>query len=234
MFAQTYLNKNWLLLNKDNSPLVSNNINAIFECQENFYWVSSIDKYFNGYLQSINNGNWISYDSTNSPINTSIIITDITQTQDGKLLFGTTKNGLYIKSYEIWDSLNTSKSPLPDNFIFRVTVDKLNRYWLGIPNYGVAVYDNGNWTFFNYQNSFNGIEDLNFIEVDSLGYIWIGTDHYGLYYYDCASWIKSISGRFSGEPSQLITALSVDSENKKVGYNIGSIKTLKQKRETLQ
>lgn len=235
MFAQTYLNKNWLLLNKDNSPLISNNISTIFESQEYVYWISSVGENFDSYLQSINNGNWILYDSTNSPINTSIIITDITQTQDGILLFGTTNNGLYIKSNDIWDSLNTSNSPLPDNFIFKVRVDKLNRYWLGIPNYGVSVYNSGIWTFYNYQNSFYGIEDLNFIEVDSVGNIWIGTDYYGLYYYNGTSWIKSISGQFSGGPAQPIVGLSVDSENRKwisINEQGGGIKIAKSVTDT--
>ncbi|MEP0861800.1 MAG: T9SS type A sorting domain-containing protein [Ignavibacterium sp.] len=214
-YAQTHLNKNWVLFNKDNSPLLSNSINALFEDDDNGYWISSVGENNRGYLQFFNDDLWQTFDSINSPLNTSVIITDITQTADGKMLFGTVTNGLYIKDNGDWDSINTSNSPLPDNFIYRVTVDKLNRYWLGIPNYCVAVYDNGNWTFYNNQNSFNGIEDLNFIKVDSLGYIWIGTDYYGLYYYDSASWIKSISGQFSGGPAQVIVGLSIDSENRK-------------------
>jgi ligand-binding sensor domain-containing protein len=213
-FGQTSLNNNWLIFNKDNSQLVSNNISEIYEDYDHGYWVSTVNDNLDGYLQIFENGNWITYDSTNSPLNSSIIINDITNTQDGKLLFAT-NNGLYVKSGGNWDSLNISNTPLIDNFIFKITVDKLNRYWLGIPNYGVAVYGNGNWAFYDYQNSFNGIEDLNFIEVDSLGYIWIGTDYYGLYYYDNTDWIKSISGQFSGGPTHSIVALSVDSGNVK-------------------
>lgn len=213
-FGQTSLNNNWLIFNKDNSQLVSNNISEIYQDYDHGYWVNSLNDNLDGYLQIFKKGNWITYDSTNSPLNSSIIVNDMANTQDYKLLFAT-NNGLYIKSGENWDSLNISNTPLIDNFIFKITVDKLNRYWLGIPNYGVAVYDNGNWAFYDYQNSFNGIEDLNFIEVDSLGYIWIGTDYYGLYYYDGADWIKSISGQFSGGPAHSIVGLSVDSENVK-------------------
>lgn len=91
----------------------------------------------------------------------------------------------------------------------------INRFWIGIPNYGIAVYDNGSWIFFNDQNSFQGIGDLNFIEVDSNNNIWVGTDFFGLFYYNGNSWIKAISGQFSGGPNQAITVLTIDSENRK-------------------
>lgn len=215
--AQTYINKNWVLFNKNNSPLLSNSINALFIDDDGGYWISSVGENNRGYLQLFKDGLWLTFDSSNSPLNTSAIITDITETADGKMLFGTVTNGIYTykKDNGVWDSINTNNSPLPDNFIFRVAVDKLNRYWLGIPNYGIATYDNGSWFFFNDQNSFHGIGDLNFIKVDSSNNIWVGTDFFGLYYYNGNSWIKSISGQFSGGPRQAITGLDIDSENRK-------------------
>uniref|UniRef100_A0A832G7R6 T9SS type A sorting domain-containing protein n=1 Tax=Ignavibacterium album TaxID=591197 RepID=A0A832G7R6_9BACT len=131
------------------------------------------------------------------------------------MLFGTAANGVYILDNGNWDSLNTSNSLIPDNYVFKITVDLINRYWIGIPNYGIATYYNGSWTLFHDQNSFQGIGDFNFIEVDSSNKIWVGTDFFGLYYYDGNNWIKAISGQFSGGPSQLFTSLSVDSENRK-------------------
>ncbi|MGQ9644707.1 MAG: hypothetical protein ACUVT3_12685, partial [Ignavibacterium sp.] len=213
--AQTYLNRNWVIINKDNSPLLSNSVNEFFEDDNNGYWISSVGENNKGYLQFYKDGIWQTFDSTNSPLNTSIIITDITQTSDGKMLFGTLANGIYIKDNDSWDSLNTNNSQIPDNYIFKTIIDLTGRYWIGIPNYGIATYYNGNWMFFHDQNSFQGIGDLNFIEVDSSNNIWVGTDFFGLYYYEGNSWIKAISGQFSGGPSQLITSLSVDSENRK-------------------
>ena len=109
--GQTSLNNNWLIFNKDNSQLVSNNISEIYEDYDHGYWVSTVNDNLDSYLQIFENGNWITYDSTNSPLNSSIIINDITNTQDGKLLFAT-NNGLYVKSGENWDSLNISNTPL--------------------------------------------------------------------------------------------------------------------------
>lgn len=95
------------------------------------------------------------------------IANDIAFTIDGKILIATSKGLYIIKDGKSWYSVNTGIAPTPANFIFRVTVDKLNRYWLGIPNDGVSVFDNGSWTTYNYQNFFHGIEDFNFIKVDS-------------------------------------------------------------------
>lgn len=215
VYTQTHLNKNWVLFNKDNSPLLSNSINSLFVDNDSGYWISSVGENNRGYLQFFKDGFWQTFDSSNSPLNTSVIITDITQTADGKMLFGTVTNGIYIKDNGNWDSLNISNSQMPDNYVFEITVDRINRYWMGIPNYGIACYDNGSWVLFNDQNSFQGIGDLNFIEVDSSNNIWVGTDFFGLYYYNGNTWKKSISGQFSGGPNQAITALTIDLQNRK-------------------
>ena len=216
LLGQVQLSDNWLILNSTNSPLKANRIITFFEDSNKNYWVSSSDDNSNNFLQSFKNGNWIFYDSTNSPFNHNITVIDITEDKNGKILFGTLQNGLFIKNGEVWENINSSNSPLPDDFIYKVKVDKLNRYWFGIPNYGVCLFDKNSWEFFNYQNSFNGIDDLNFIEIDSLNNVWIGTDYFGLYLYDGSQWIESIHSDFIGGDSiKSIVAMAIDSENTK-------------------
>lgn len=216
IFSQANLNKHWMILNKDNSAIASNTISAIYVGNNGEYWINSQNESFQSYLNTYYEGIWNSYDSSNSPFNKSISISDITQSKDGKLLFGTGNNGLYIKNGEIWDSLNSNNSPLPDNFIFRVMVDHLNRYWLGIPNYGFVVYDNSNWIFYNDNSAFAGIGDFNFIKSDSANTIWIGTDYFGLYSFDGNNWTREIKGMLGGGgESNVITDLAVDLQNRK-------------------
>ncbi len=218
-FAQSNLNKSWILFNRANSPLSSNRIANVFENETNAYWFTTGRErvgsaiIFSGYLHGFHKGEWTIFDHTNSPLDSNIV-EDVTETRSGKLLVATTR-GLYIRENNNWDSLKTSNSPLPDNFIYRISVDKLNRYWLGIPNYGVAVYSNGNWTLYNDQNSFFGIGDFNFIKVDTLNHIWIGTDFYGLYSFDGNRWANRIKGRFTGGPWQPIVGLAIDAQNRK-------------------
>lgn len=216
IFPQANLNKHWMILNKDNSAIVSNTISAIYKGNNSEYWISSFKGPIESFLQTYHQGIWDYYDSSNSPLNKSISISDITQAKDGKLLFGTANNGLYIKNGEIWDSLNSNNSPLPDNFVFRVVVDHHNRYWLGFPNYGFAVYDNSNWVFYNDNTAFNGIGDFNFIKSDSANTIWIGTDYFGLYSFDGNNWVRRIKGLFGGGgENNMITDLAVDLQNRK-------------------
>ncbi len=217
-FVRSNPSKNWLLFNRDNSPLTSNKILSIVTDKQNGYWIVTGVEYSggniiaNGYLHRLHNGNWEIFDETNSPLKKNIVA-DVAITSDGKILIATFQ-GLYIKNNNNWDSLNTGNSPLPDNFIHRVTVDKLNRYWLGIPNYCIALYDHGNWTIFDDMNSFLGIADFNFIKFDSLNHIWIGTDYYGLYAYDGNQWRMKINSSPFG-PFNPMRGFAVDSLNQK-------------------
>ncbi len=213
LLGQDQLSDNWLILNSSNSPLKTNRIIAFFEDSKNNFWISSSDDNSNNFLQSFKYGKWINYDSMNSPLNNDISVIDITEDKNGKILFGTLKNGLFIKNGEEWENINSSNSPLPNNFVFKVKVDKMKRYWLGIPEFGVCIIDNNSWEFFNYQNSFNGIDDLNFIEIDSLNNVWIGTDYFGLYFYDGSKWINTINSDYFSGINPSIVALSIDSEN---------------------
>ena len=216
-FAQS--NKTWDLFNRDNSPLSSNETASLYANKNGIYWfITGLERVdsttvFDGYLHRFHNGEWTIFNNENSPLDRNIV-QDIAETTDGKLLIATSR-GLYIKANNSWDSLNTSNSSLPHNLIFKVSVDRLNRYWLGIPNYGCAVYAEGNWTFHNDQNAFNGIGDLNFIEVDSLNNIWVGTDFYGLYSFDGNNWVNRIQGFCSGGVWQPIVGLAIDSRNQK-------------------
>lgn len=212
-YSQVYLSNNWVLFNRDNSQLTSNRIAKINSLNDE-YWFITYSEYvdsltqYPGALHQFRNNNWKIFNSTNSPLDLNIV-NDIAFSIDGKILIATSR-GLYIKDGESWDSVNTGNAPLPDNFIYRVTVDKLNRYWLGIPNYGVSVFDNGNWTIYNYQNSFPGIEDFNFIKVDSSNNIWIGTDYYGLYSFDGINWKNTIKGLLNGGSFKPVVDLAVD------------------------
>jgi hypothetical protein len=217
-FPQTILSNQWILFNHNNSLLSSNNILSIISPKEFDYWIVTGIEYYNGiivaegYLHHFENGYVEIFDETNSPLKKNIAI-DLAMTFDSKLLVATGK-GLYIKGNNGWDSLNTNNSPLPDNLIYRITVDKLNRYWLGLPNYGIVVYDSGSWTFYHDQNSFQGIADFNFIEIDTLNNIWVGTDYHGLYSFNGSNWIRKIY-QDSFDTVRAIVGFAVDNQNNK-------------------
>ncbi|MCX7611024.1 MAG: T9SS type A sorting domain-containing protein [Ignavibacterium sp.] len=217
LYGQITFGKNWMLINKDNSPLKSNTISKIFEDKEGCYWISSQITGYGGVLQKFCNGLWSTIDSTNSPFNKHYIM-DINQTQDGKLIFATRNNGVFIKDGNIWINFNPINSPLPDTFVHCIAIDKQNQIWFGLPNYGIAVYNlnNGTWKLFNDNNSFMGIGDLNFIVVDKLNKVWVGTDLFGLYFYDGNKWTKVLKSLYPSPGSlQAITSMAVDNSNSK-------------------
>jgi len=68
----------------------------------------------------------------------------------------------------------TTENGLPHNNVNGIAIDSENRAWLGTQE-GVAVYDQGNWT---YYTSFDGLifDAINCITVDDGDNVWIGTD----------------------------------------------------------
>lgn len=223
--AQVLLNKHWLYFNKNNSQLKTDIITSIAADSEGNYWITTwpeIDTsgqiIVEGNLYKLSNNNLFRFDSSNSPLNKNILLYDVAVTQDRKVLIGTNR-GLYILSLtsNTWDSLNMRNSPLPVDMVDYITVDKFNRYWLGLIYYGIALYNNGQWTFYNNDNSFPYISDYNFVEIDSNNVVWVGTDLFGLYSFDGVNWERRINGPWGLPPNEnnVITSLVVDHQNNK-------------------
>lgn len=198
LFSQTHL-----FFNTNNSLLSSNNIISIKHDFSNAYWIVTAPEFNNsiqishGGLHKFYNNTWETYDSL-ANLSLIDIVNDVEIDKDNKILVGTS-NGLIIKDSQSTTLYNITNSPLPNNNIFTITVDSNNKYYLGIPNYGVTVFENNTWTNYNYQNSFNGIEDLNFIFVDKSNNVWIGTDYFGLYMFDGLTWQQNFNNTFDGK-----------------------------------
>ncbi|HPN36851.1 MAG TPA: T9SS type A sorting domain-containing protein [Melioribacteraceae bacterium] len=203
VFVNSIKSQQYVLFNKANSDLSSNKIISVKQDNcKNYYIVTSSEfengaKIASGYLHKFNSGVFTKIDSINSLL-LEDIVNDVAFDKNNNLLIATSLGLIYGQgdNYQIY---NKDNSPLPDNNVFKVTVDSNNTYYIGIPNYGIYVYKNGIWKSFNYQNSFNGIEDFNFIFIDKQNNIWIGTDYYGLYMFDGISWQQKISNFLDGK-----------------------------------
>ncbi len=217
VFGQAF-DKSFTLINIENSPLASNRVERIIEDNSGAYWIVSYPENENGevtaggFLQKFYKGEWTTFDASNSPLDKDIV-NDVAESKTGEILVATNK-GLFIKNGNNWDSVSVSNSNLPDNFIYRVSIDDDNRFWLGLPEYGIAVYDEGIVSLYNYTNAFEGIEDFNFIKFDSSNNVWIGTDYYGLYKFENNVWKEIIPGEFSdGEIINAVSGFAVDNDN---------------------
>jgi hypothetical protein len=202
-FYSNLFSQNYIFFDKNNSGLSSNHIISVKQDSSNAYWIVTAPEFENGleiasgYLHKYKSGQWTLYDSLNSFLLKNIVA-DVEIDRTGKVVIATSK-GIIIKDNENYYVFDKSNSPLPDNDIFTVAVDYNNKYYIGIPNFGVTVYNNGTWFNYNYQNSFNGIEDLNFIFVDKSNHIWIGTDYYGLFMFDGVNWHEKINKTYNNK-----------------------------------
>ena len=215
LYSQTILSDKLYLFNKENSPLISNNITSVlYDSFKKNYWIGCGWEFegsdtIKGGLVRFNGADWEIFNSSNSPIiNNSV--TDLTMDALGRLLIANFGEGFLRYDGVNWEVFNSSNSPIPSDEVTCISTDLDNNIWIGIFGYGAIRFDGINWTLFDYNNSFVGIEDLNFIDVDSLGLLWFGTDYFGLYSYDGSNWDKQGEGPF--EDSISITSFSIDTE----------------------
>jgi len=126
-------------------------------------------------LITINNNDWIFYNSDNSDL-PSNNISDIAIGYDNKIWVAT-KNGLASFDKVNWTIYDTTNSSLPVNLISEVEFDKNGCLWIGsgIHNIGGLVkYNDGNWTVYTPDNSQLPYNIISKILVDKENIIWIG------------------------------------------------------------
>ena len=108
-----------------------------------------------------------------------------------------------------WTHYSVSNSPLPENSIRCIAIDRLGHKWIGT-DYGLSVYDDTTWI--NYFTSNSGLPDngVRAIAFDSLQNAWIGTFNGGLAKFDGANWtVYNISNSLL--PDNFVRALDFDS-----------------------
>ncbi len=107
-----------------------------------------------------------------------------------------------------WEVYNEGNSPLPNNTIRCLEVDKNNELWIGT-DHGLAHLNNGVWQVFNTANSNIGDDYIRALAVDSSNAIWIGTTLNGLVKYDGNSF-QSFNVSNSAIPDNYIKTISID------------------------
>lgn len=83
-------------------------------------------------------------------------------------------------------SFDRFNSPLPDNTCRTIAIDAFGRKWFGT-EYGVAVYDDVNWTVYTTLNSGLTNNSIKHITFDAQQRAWISTQN-GLCVFDGTNW----------------------------------------------
>jgi streptogramin lyase len=208
--AQIIINDS--LINK-NTPDTLNNLlpgkyNVIFRLNEHR------DEFFEAIVESGMRKNysatirdtsvWVDYQVFNSGIHSNIL-TAIAIDQDGVKWMGSLDKGFISYNDIEFTNYNEINSPLPDNKINCISVDNMNKIWIGT-NFGIAVFDGTNWTIYNRDNSGLSSEIINSIKFDDTGNVWIGTTS-GLVKFDGVNW------QIFNDPDARVWAMDCEFDN---------------------
>ncbi|MBX2974803.1 MAG: T9SS type A sorting domain-containing protein [Ignavibacteriaceae bacterium] len=87
-----------------------------------------------------------------------------------------------------WQIFTQNNSPLPTNRISWITVDSLNRKWIGTYEEGLICYDEGQWKIFNSTNSGLHSNDIYHLAISNDTVVWIATYNNGIAKFDGETW----------------------------------------------
>jgi ligand-binding sensor domain-containing protein len=118
-------------------------------------------------------------------------------------------NSTFLFSQATWTIYNSSNSGLPDNKVYCIVLDSLNRKWIGTDN-GLAVFDGTTWINYNSGNSGLTYTSVRGIAFDHEGVAWIATVIGGLYSFDGNSWTNYNTGN-SAIADDFVKGVAVDS-----------------------
>jgi ligand-binding sensor domain-containing protein len=108
-----------------------------------------------------------------------------------------------------WTVYNMANSPLPDNRVYCIAIDSLDRKWIGTDN-GLAVFDGATWTIYDNSNSGLTWTSVRGIAFDHEGVAWIATVIGGLYSFDGTTWVNYNTGN-SPIADDFVKGVCVDS-----------------------
>jgi hypothetical protein len=131
---------NWVIYNTGNSGLPSNVINQIRIDQYGNKWICT----YAGGLAKFNSmlNSWTVYNPSNSGI-PSYDIFRISFRNGYQKMVVTEAEGISIFNDTTWQNFNTSNSPLPNNIVNDIKIDKNNNIWITTLG-GIAIYNPNN------------------------------------------------------------------------------------------
>lgn len=224
-FAQTRLDPNWVVYNKQNSPLNSNSVNSVVQDKNGTYWIGlspeKVDtQRIGGGLARFDGVNWKFYTTANSQI-PSNYVQWVCVDSSGNIWIATINGGVAKFDGTAWQVFNTANSPITSNTIYYVTAEKTGAIWIGTWSDGVVKYDGGNWTVYHLTEHGMMNDAANFIGIDENGKKWIGTDLSGLISFDNTKWIVEGKGALTKSINLSVNSFAID--NNKIlwiaGYN---------------
>ncbi len=117
--------------------------------------------------------------------------------------------GMYDIARNRWTRYNTENSAIPANSVRDVLIinEQLNRVWLATAD-GAALYNNGQWQFFDTNTGALPSNDVLSLGIDTLGNVWVGMNGSGLSAFNGTTWTDYNNGN-SGLANDTVRSISV-------------------------
>jgi ligand-binding sensor domain-containing protein len=196
-----YENNEFVVFNKENSPLPDDKINDIKAKNEDVWIATDYG------LAHYNNGNWRIFDISNSPLPTNriecIFIDHLNRTW-----IGTFNKGVFVFDGGGWTSYTASNAPLPSEMIKSIFVEQNGNFWIGTFGSGLVQFDGTDWriTTVSIPKS-RIIED---IYVDDFSNVWIACGMVGIDSGGVAARIDNVWNNFyAGAPAKPLSGINV-------------------------
>lgn len=185
----------WTVYTTENSPLPSNQINAL-ALQDTIVWAGTSLG-----LVRFDGTQWAVYNTVNSPM-PSNYIKCLFAPSTTTLWIGSTGGAIY-HTADQWTSYSSSNSALPSNDIRAITQWN-GSVWFATVN-GLASFDGSVWKAYTTQNS--SLPSNNILSLAAgNGALWIGTDGAGLVRFNGSTWTTYTS---TNSPLPLNTVMSL-------------------------
>ena len=172
--------------------------------QDGNYWFNRVIPEVSGGVGRLNEQLekefWYYYHIPGFPQGASFMRYAVTDRKNKKW-FGTRAGGIYAYDNTYWSVLDTTNSPIPNNFITALAVDSSDNLWVGTMR-GLSRISGTSWTHYNASNATLASERINSVSVDPQNRVWVGTNN-GLSVFDGNTWAQYTSSN-SGLPMNAV------------------------------
>jgi ligand-binding sensor domain-containing protein len=161
---------------------------------------------------------WFTYDTTSSPLPSSLVTTVAVDNQND-LWVGTSAGLARFSELLNWTIFNTSNSGIADNWINKIKFDPQGKLWIATAAGGVSVLSNNMFQNYSVINSPLLTNQINDFEFEATGAVWIATEGAGLYKFEGGVW-TNYNAQLTGFAMNNIRALRMDGQqNLWIGTN---------------
>lgn len=183
----------WDSIQTTNSNAPSNEVTKIVFDKGNYAWaVFYLDK--SEILGRYDGTSWELFNSTNSPLSSSVFISCLASDTGDVLYVGTAPlldacNGILYKgggviyryAHGAWDSISVSSPGLPYPAVQTITSDGIGTMWFGTLFNGLTKFDGKSWATYNTSNvPFYKSNNVRILAVNKNGDIWAFGGGYGV------------------------------------------------------